>query len=538
MSVGMARTKARAQATAEQVVAYSYVRFSTPEQARGESFRRQIESARAYATKHKLALDESFRDEGVSAFKGKHRDERAALGAFLRRVESGDVRPGSYLLVESLDRLSREEVLDALELFLGLTRNGIVIVTLADQRVYSRQSLREDQTQLLISIVVMSRAHEESALKSKRVSDAWAAKRLRAAQDQQAMTGRCPGWLELVGGPKSGRYVENLHRAEIVRSMFADTIAGLGRRSIQKRLNDAGEETWGQGRKKAGYWHDSYIAKVLSNPATFGRYVPRGKLAGGSDATAEAPIDGYFPAIISEETYWAAQAASKARGFGKGKPGQRKNLLSGLVRCEACGSTMVFLNKSLVGGGYKLRCGRAHASAGCDHRTMYDYKRVEVSTVFGLGQRRRALIDAASDRQSQAQLALSAAQARREDLQRQLDNLIQLVQSSGGASRVGRQVQALEAELDAADREVVELDRAHKQTRPTDIDAAAADIQKVYNSLGAEPENADLRAAFQQRLKLLVDHAVLGPSGIVVTHTDGSTSRTVFAGDARTQRSP
>ena len=423
--------------------------------------------------------------------------------------------------------------MDALELFLGLTRNGITIVTLADQRVYSRQSLREDQTQLLISIVVMSRAHEESALKSKRVADAWAIKRQRAADDRQAMTGRCPGWLELVGGPKSGRFVEIPHRVEIVRSMFADTIAGLGRRSIQKRLNDAGEETWGQGRKRADYWHDSYIAKILSNPATFGRYVPRGKLAGGSDATAEAPIDGYFPAIVSEETFWAAQAASKARGFGKGKPGQRKNLLSGLVRCEACGRTMVFIDKMVRGGGHKLRCGRAHASAGCDHRVMYDYKRVELSTVFGLGRRRRALIDAASDRQSQAQLALSAARARRDELQRQFDNLVQLVQTSGGASRVGRQVQALEVELDAADKDVIELDRAYKKTRPSDIDAAAAGLQNVYDSLNAEPENVDLRAAFQQRLKLLVDHAVLGPSGLVVTHTDGSTSRTVFAGDKR-----
>ena len=140
----MARSRTNLQPPPSKPLAYSYVRFSTPEQARGESFRRQIELARAYAAKHGLHLDESFRDEGVSAFKGRHRDERAALGAFLSRVESGDVAKGSYLLVESLDRLSREEVVDALELFLGLTRNGIVIVTLADQRVYSRASLRAD----------------------------------------------------------------------------------------------------------------------------------------------------------------------------------------------------------------------------------------------------------------------------------------------------------------------------------------------------------------------------------------------------------
>ncbi len=529
----MARSRTNLQPPPSKPLAYSYVRFSTPEQARGESFRRQIELARAYAAKHGLHLDESFRDEGVSAFKGRHRDERAALGAFLRRVESGDVAKGSYLLVESLDRLSREEVVDALELFLGLTRNGIVIVTLADQRVYSRASLRADQTQLIISIVVMSRAHEESAMKSKRVSDAWAAKRQRAADERQAMTARCPAWLELVGGPRSGRYVEILKRVEIVRKMFADTIAGIGRRTIQKELNDKEVPTWGIGRKRSQFWHDSYIAKILSNPAAYGRYVPRGKLAGGSDATAEAPIDGYFPAIIDEATFWAAQAASKSRGFGKGTPGRRKNLLSKLVRCEACSNNLVFIDKTVRGGGHKLKCGRAHASAGCDHRTMYDYKRVELAVVFGLGQRRKGLIAAATDRQSQAKAALSAAQARRDDLERQLDNLIQLVQASGGGSRLGKQVQALEAAVDAADDEIVALDRAFRQSQSADVDSATEGLQAVYDRLSADPDDLAIRAAFQQRLKLLVDHVVLGPNGFVVTHTDGSTSSTSFAGPDR-----
>ena len=86
MSVPMARFKTRVQTSTAKPYAYSYVRFSTPEQARGESFRRQIEAARAYAAKNGLVLDESFRDEGVSAFKGKHRDERVGLPRFCGRL--------------------------------------------------------------------------------------------------------------------------------------------------------------------------------------------------------------------------------------------------------------------------------------------------------------------------------------------------------------------------------------------------------------------------------------------------------------------
>src|SRR5215212_1187114 len=40
--------------------AYSYVRFSTPEQALGDSERRQVEGAQRYAAENNLVLDESL----------------------------------------------------------------------------------------------------------------------------------------------------------------------------------------------------------------------------------------------------------------------------------------------------------------------------------------------------------------------------------------------------------------------------------------------------------------------------------------------
>jgi DNA invertase Pin-like site-specific DNA recombinase len=75
--------------------AYSYVRFSTPEQASGDSLRRQTEAARAYAAKHNLELDEElkFYDRGVSAFRGRNVKE-GALAAFLEAVRLNDVPSG------------------------------------------------------------------------------------------------------------------------------------------------------------------------------------------------------------------------------------------------------------------------------------------------------------------------------------------------------------------------------------------------------------------------------------------------------------
>ena len=112
---------------------YSYIRFSTSEQLKGSSLKRQLGLAREYAHTNKLELDESLtlHDLGISAYKGKHRTE-GALGEFLSLVNSKKIPKGSILIVESLDRLSREQVLDALNLFLNIIREGIKIVTLMD----------------------------------------------------------------------------------------------------------------------------------------------------------------------------------------------------------------------------------------------------------------------------------------------------------------------------------------------------------------------------------------------------------------------
>src|SRR3990167_6261921 len=98
--------------------AYSYMRFSTSDQAEGDSFRRQVNEAEKYAAGIGLTLDESqkFNDLGMSGYKGINRIE-GALKDFIDLVDKGEIPKGSFLIVEHLDRLSREKVSDALTLF-------------------------------------------------------------------------------------------------------------------------------------------------------------------------------------------------------------------------------------------------------------------------------------------------------------------------------------------------------------------------------------------------------------------------------------
>jgi DNA invertase Pin-like site-specific DNA recombinase len=173
--------------------AYSYVRMSTDLQLKGDSLRRQREASRKYAAEHKLELVEEFdlHDIGVSAYSGKN-IASGAFGRFLNAVRDGKIEKGSYLLVESFDRMSRQEPMMALKPFMEIVEAGLILVTLDDERVFAGKISFED---LIISIAKMSRANEESARKSDRLAQAWKAKRAVVAKEK--LTARCPSWLRL-----------------------------------------------------------------------------------------------------------------------------------------------------------------------------------------------------------------------------------------------------------------------------------------------------------------------------------------------------
>lgn len=148
---------------------YSYLRFSRPEQAKGSSIERQLKFAEDYANKHNLVLDDSLimTDKGLSAFHGTHK-KKGAFGQFLQAVESGKVESGSVLVVESLDRISREDPLIAQSALTDLILAGITVVTAGDNQVYSREEVQQNPFKLIMSLVVMIRANEESETKQRR----------------------------------------------------------------------------------------------------------------------------------------------------------------------------------------------------------------------------------------------------------------------------------------------------------------------------------------------------------------------------------
>jgi hypothetical protein len=314
--------------------------MSTDAQLKGDSHRRQLETSDRYIADNGLELVERLSDLGVSAFRGAN-VEYGALGRFLQAVRKGKVEPGSYLIVEALDRISRQPTRIALQLFLELMNSGIVVVTLSNNQVYTTENY--DTQQLIISIIEMSRAAEESAKKSYRVSQAWQNKRNVIAS--RKLTRRGPAWLRFV--PDLGEFEPIPERAAVIRRIFDETVSGIGAFTIAGRLNDDEIPTFGKSQR----WQPSSVNKIVSSPAVIGEFQLHMGGSGGRTAYA-APIKGYFPSVISDDLFYAAQASRLGRRkVGGGRKGKYvSNLFAKIVYCSYCGSRMLFEDK---GGGPK-----------------------------------------------------------------------------------------------------------------------------------------------------------------------------------------
>lgn len=353
---------------------YSYTRFSTPEQAQGDSLRRQADGAarwverknadRAREGRPHLILDERLRlhDLGVSAYRGANVAEGSELGAFLFACRQGLVPVGSYLLVESLDRVSRMTPYMVQRLLVEIVEAGVTLATMNDNQEYDLHRISTDPMALLISLMVSWRAHEESKVKGQRLSEAWAEKRRRVREGEDAkLTGKCPAWLQWT--PDGWR--ERTPHADTVRRIYGLTRSGMGEHKIAALFNTEGVPIMGRGRM----WHRSTVAKVLRSPAVIGTLVP-GRMdhsGGKAERLLEAPIPNVFPPVVTDTDWLAVRALKDGKApavRGRGAKAPLSNILAGLARCPECGAAMTRVHKGgKKGGKPKLVCTRAKAGA-------------------------------------------------------------------------------------------------------------------------------------------------------------------------------
>lgn len=489
--------------------AYSYIRMSNETQLQGDSLRRQVELSSTYAREHGLNLvnDFALQDLGISAFKSVNA-EAGALGRFLEAIEAGDIRKGSYLLVESLDRLSRDKLSSAMQLFLKITQSGVNIVTLMDGEVYRAGSI--DLQQLMYSMVIMSRAHEESETKSRRVGAAWDNKRSNA--QTKKLTRLCPAWLRLNDDRATFSIVAG--RDDVVRDLFEKSAAGHGSNSLTRDLNSRRVPTFGS----ALTWHESYVSKILQNRSVIGEFQPHQVVGGKRVPVGDAVLD-YYPRLIDDDLFFRVQASRRARITGAaGRKGATvSNLFTHIAKCDYCGSPMHIINKGRTPkGGQYLRCSLSGRGGACA-ATGWKYQNFETSfLLFAQEVDLSGVLNAAASKAARSALdeRKQAVEERIRDMQYKRDKTFDLHISHKDTSYLVGKLQEYELQLGLAGEDLADIVAQIESTGPAsapDPGEIKDQIMKLRAYAGAEAYDHRLRLA--NRLRSVVTSLTLAPDG-------------------------
>ncbi len=505
--------------------AYSYLRMSTKTQLKGLSRRRQLERSQRYAEERGLHLaDESqMEDIGLSGFTGRN-VAVGKLGKFLDAIRAGEIAPGSYLLCESLDRLSREEVRIALERLLSIINAGVIVVTLSEEEFEEYSAATADGMLLMRSISILSRSHAESKRKSDLIRANWKAK--REGISSKKLTKWCPGWLEL--SRDRSEFLIIPERADVVRSIFDWCAAGMGNYSIVRRLNETNVPCFAsKNRKRSDGWYGSYVARILNSRAVLGEFQPQKSDEKGGKVVAGPVIRDYFPTIVENDLFEKAKAARAHRdvrsGTGKGRKGKLlSNLFSGLCFCAYCDRAMKFEHKgSGPKGGIYLTCQSVLRGLGCPG-DRWRYKDFEASFLavvrkVDLGQIVNSSDPSAS---SKSDHEVHDLEARIKALRTKQDVLLDTIEKMRRPDTVAVRLDAIADEIDALTRSLANAREMRERAKAEliEFNESRAEIKALVSKIQSEQSGEDvflLRTRAAARIQALVGKVLVASVGSV-----------------------
>ena len=320
-----------------------YARVSSDRQRAQETIASQTAALQAYATAHAYVVPPAwvFEDDGYSGTTLV----RPGLEAVRDLAASGQI---AAVLVYAPDRLSRKYAYQIL-LTEEFGRAGVAVVYL------KAPAGDTPEDRLLVQVQGMIAEYERAQI----------AERTRRGKRHKAQRGVVNA---LSGAPYGYRYVKKTEHADaayaveapeaaVVRQIFAAyTQEGVSMREVARRLNAAPVPT-----RKRARWDPSTIAKLLRNPAYYGRACfgktaagPRqritrrrslkGRRPTGDTANHDRPRSEWLeipvPPIIGEDTFALAQERLVQNTHFARRRTKTPTLLQGLLVCQHCGYSL------------------------------------------------------------------------------------------------------------------------------------------------------------------------------------------------------
>ena len=308
----------------EPRIAAAYVRVSTDDQME-LSPDSQMEKIREYAAKNGLLLlsEYIFHDDGIS---GRAAEKRPGFQQMIATAKDPS-HPFDVIIVWKFSRFARNQ----------------------EESIFYKSILRSKCKVDVVSVSEPLIAGPFGSLIERIIEwmDEFYSVRL-AEEVKRSMTVNAKNG-SLQATPSFGYRVENRQlvivpeEAEIIREIFRRFISGDAMFRIAKDLSSRGVRT-----HRGNPFENRTIDYILNNPVYLGklRWTPTGRTRRNFKNEDSIIADALHEPIIDAETWDAAQArcAELKKSYKRdGKPSsERKHWLCGVVRCSACGATLIW----------------------------------------------------------------------------------------------------------------------------------------------------------------------------------------------------
>lgn len=288
-------------------------------------------------TKHhdvELLPENIFSDTGVSAHDGSNK-KKGKLKDLIDMINDVHIKPGDYIFVESIDRLSRQRLLQAKELVNGILEKGVILITTIDGQRYEKPNETnriDDLQQDILLSVIAKRAHEESKTKSVRRKSAWNRAKKLADEDKAIFNGHNPPY-GISYNKEENRFEIVEDEAQEIRDIF-ESLKYVGVSLTIRKINAYAKRKW----------TNKNIHLLLQTKYVLGSYMAQ-RRDENKNKVFERFIEGYYPQIVSYELFNEALDAMKLRAHRKHYGNQTVgslNIFRHAIKCDCCNASMLF----------------------------------------------------------------------------------------------------------------------------------------------------------------------------------------------------
>lgn len=481
--------------------AIAYIRWSTLNQEDGDSLERQEKLVRSVAKDRGWPIIELHVESGKSAYHGRNRAQKGKLREIEERAARGELA-GKVLIVEAMDRLSRQEPLESLNLLVGLCKQGLTICEAGTNTIYDTAKINENWANLVVALAKAGEAHDSSKLKARRVSNAWRrTQETGKTKDGSDDPRLCPAWMEVL----DGKFTVIESRAEVIRGMYQRCIEGWGLRKICHWANEERARlNW-----PAAAWHIRSVTVTIHGRRTLGEYQPQMRNDHGRTDAGE-PVK-LYPAIVTEETWHRAMAGLATRKGTGGPRNQCVNVLSHLCRCQhrpegsniPCGSRMSVRKQR--SGPTQIFCADFARAGECRCNANYRYDDILKGLLDNLSAFAMPAPEPAAD---SAAGRIAIARAELQHKRTRLDEIAdELMENPDDVKERAYQRFKARIEDDAAALKLMEGQEAGVKARPPRPELAA----QIASLRDQMEESVEARLAIQAALDQFIDVILMDP---------------------------